>query len=265
MYPLNIGETFVVQQTVTGTGQFDGTDRGRARRTITFTGGGAIRFASRTYGSASNTYNLQMIDPGGNYATTKVEQVTNSIRITLRRNGGGILATPQEIADAVNAVPDPSFPVQAYASNTTGVANAVGVTSLTGGANPTRVDNRRTSEGTYFTWEYANLNAGFFAFENLDPIVIRALEFKAIGLQGATLINWYSVPATPDFVARRPSDFVIDEATPIYTIEMTTDQPFLNITDIRHIIMPNEVLLLVTPTAGVAKVRLRREGRFPYL
>lgn len=265
MYPLNIGETFVVQQTVTGTGVFDGTDRGRARRTITFTGGGVIRFASRTYGSASNTYTIQMIDPGGIKTSTTVEQVTNAIRITLRRDGSGILATPQEIADAVNRVPDLSFPVQAYASNTTGVANAVGVTSLTGGANPSRTENVRTSEGTYFTWEYANLNAGFFGFENLDPIVIRALEFKAISLPGPTIINWYSVPVVPDYAVRRPSEFVVDEATPIYTVEMTTDQPFLNITDIRHILMPNEVLLLVTATAGVAKVRLRREGRFPYL
>lgn len=265
MYPLNIGETFVVQQTVTGTGVFDGTDRGRARRTITFTGGGVIRFASRTYGAASNTYTIQMIDPGGVKTVTTVEQVTNAIRVTLRRNGGGILATPEEIAAAVNAVPDLSFPVQAYAENNTGVANAVGVTPLTGGANPARIENTRGSQGSYFTWEYSNLNAGFFGFENLDPIVVRALEFKAIGLPGATTLNWYSVPVVPDYAVRRPSEFVVDEAIPIYTTELTTAEPFLHITDIRHILMPNEVLLLVTDTAGVAKVRLRREGRFPYL
>lgn len=259
MYPLNLGDTFVVQQIVTGTGQFDGTERGRARRTITFTGGGVVRFAARQYGAASNGYTVQMIDPGGVQVATTVEQVTSQVRIRLRRDGSGILATPQEIVDSVNAMPDPSFPMQAYCQTTTGVANAVGVTPLTGGADPTRRD------GNYFTWQYANLNAGYFSFENLDPIVIRALEFEAIGLQGATELNWYKVPVVKDYAVRRPPEFGIDEATRIYTIEMTTDQPFLNITDIRDILLPNEALLLVGECAGVAKVRLRREGRFPYL
>lgn len=259
MYPLAIGDTFVVQHMVTGTGVFDGTDRGRARRTITFTGGGVVRFASRTYGAASNGYTLRFVDPGGVYTTTKVEQITSEIKVTLRRDGSGILTTPQELTDAINAVQDPSFPVTAYCQTTTGLANAIASTPLANGANPTRVVQN------YFTWEYANLNAGFFGFENLDPIVIRSLSFKAISLPGNTILNWYKVPMVADFAVRRPPDFVVDEATPIYTIEMTTAEPFLNITDIREVLLPCEALLLVTATAGVAKVALRREGRFPYL
>lgn len=259
MYPLALGDAFFVQQLVSGTGTFTGADRGRARRVLNFTGGGQVRVASRMYGTPSNSYTIEVVDPVIATPITTVTQVGVAIRIGLRRSIGAILATPEEVAAAINSVSDPAFPLRATASITTGVANAVASGSLSGGLNPDRIDG----EGAFFSWSLSNVNGGFFHFENAVPVEVQEVSFRATAVSAPTALNWFKVPLTRDFTPRRPSEVVVDEAIPLWTDVLTSTKTFVNITDIRDKLMPNMALMLVTNLAGVARVGVQRVGRFP--
>lgn len=259
MYPLALGDVFFVQQLVSGTGTFTGVDRGRARRVLNFVGGGQVRVAARNYGSAANSYTVQVVDPEVAATQTTVTRVGTAIKITLRRTLGAILATPEEVATAINTVSDPAFPLRAAASITTGVASAVAQGALSGGLDADRIDG----EGAFFSWTLSNVNGGFFHFEHTVPVEVLEISFRAETVASPTVLNWYKCPLQRDFTPRRPSEVVVDEAIPLWTDTLTSTRASVNITDIRDKLMPNMALMLVTNLAGVARVAVQRVGRFP--
>jgi hypothetical protein len=185
--------------------------------------------------------------------------VGSAITVTLRRSLGAILATPEEVAAAINAVTSPTFPLRATASITTGVANAVALGALSGGLDATRIDG----EGTFFSWELSNVTGGFFHFEHTVPIEVLEVSFRAFSVSAPTALNWYKCPLTKDFTPLRPSESSIDEAISLWTDSMTTAKTSINITDIRDKLLPNMGLLLVTNLTGIARVTVQRAGRFP--
>ena len=109
MYPIQNGLSFLVQQSVTGTGVFNGSEYGRAQGRFPFAAlpnsDNVVRISARLYGLEGNNYQLQLVDPGigtNNPSTTAVIQGSRVV-VTLRRSsGGGLLATAQEVADAIN-------------------------------------------------------------------------------------------------------------------------------------------------------------------
>lgn len=143
MYPVAVGTTFVVQQQVTGSGQFTGAEYGRARLTLsnlTSDPNADVRVASKLLGSLSNAITIQFIDRGaGNAQTvTYLEQVGSAIRIYLRRDSSGSpLATAAEVARVINDYARyNTVPISAVAGGTgLGLCTAVAPTALSGGKN----------------------------------------------------------------------------------------------------------------------------------
>jgi hypothetical protein len=187
MYPINVGKLFAVQQKVTG-GAFTGQDQGRAGVTLSaFSGGSSqLRLRARRYGLASNVYTVQLIDLGSgiNQSTTKVELVGTLIKVTLRRSSvSGILATPTEVADAINNVLDYTFPVRAeIIGSGSPLAQAVVPTALTGGLDPII----RANESQYI-WDLGATDQGFFHFEQEEPITITQIGVKFLTPPSANL------------------------------------------------------------------------------
>lgn len=141
MYPAALGTSFVVQQEVSGTGQFTGAEYGRARLTVPNGDVNAVvRIAARLFGNLANSLLVEFIDRGaGNTVpATFVEQAGTAIRVYLRRGASGSpLATAAEVASVINTYTRyTSIPIAAVAGGTgLGVCGAVAPTLLTGGRN----------------------------------------------------------------------------------------------------------------------------------
>lgn len=141
MYPAAVGTSFVVQQEVSGSGQFNGAEYGRARATLPNGDSNAVvRVAARLFGTLANALLVELVDRGsGNtVAATTVEQVGTAIRVYLRRGASGSpLASAAEVAAAINDYARyTSVPVTAVAGGTgLGLCTAVAPTQLTGGRN----------------------------------------------------------------------------------------------------------------------------------
>jgi hypothetical protein len=141
MYPAALGTSFVVQQEVSGSGQFTGAEYGRARLTVPNVDTNAVvRVAARLFGSLANALLVEFIDRGaGNtVSATFVEQVGTSIRVYLRRGASGVpLATAAEVAAVINDYARyTSIPISAVAGGTgLGFCTAVAPALLTGGRN----------------------------------------------------------------------------------------------------------------------------------
>lgn len=262
MYPITLGDTFSVQQSVAGTGIFNGTDFGRARVVLgPFAGGGIIRVAARLYGTDANTYLIQLADPGAglNYPATTVELVGTTILVKLRRSTfGGILATPGEVAAAINGQTAVQFPIRAFAQVDTGICDVVAPVALTGGLNPNDISGTPAYPNQQFQWLRTNLNGGFFHFEQEEPILVRQFEAKML-LSGPLTLTWSIVNLTRDFTA------VVGEKIPVFVKDLTLAAPDITVTDVRIPLMSNQALVCDCAVAGLVRVVARREARFPYL
>jgi hypothetical protein len=261
MYPITLGDTFSVQQSVTGTGVFNGTDFARARVTLgPFGGGGVIRFAARLYGTPSNAYSVQLVDPGAGvaYPATTVEQNGSVIKVHLRRSTIAILATPGEVAIAINAQMNFAFPLRAFAQVDTGVCDAVAATPLTSGADPSEILGDELYPNQLFKWVRVNLDGGYFHFEQREPILVRQFEAKMI-LSFPTTLKWSIVNLTADFMN------ITAEKIPVFVQDLTLAAPDITVTDVRIPLMFNQALVCDCAAAGLVRVVARREARFPYL
>ena len=146
MYPVPDGLTFLVQQTLSGTGVFNGTEYGRASLTLfrEEPANKRLWFRAKRHGAASNVLQVTLTNPGGNYAHTTARLSGNMIELRLRTVGGSIVATAKEVADTVNSLPTFAFPIVADYDRTTdgdALVTPVVATPLTGGSDP-RVEGR---------------------------------------------------------------------------------------------------------------------------
>lgn len=141
MYPAAVGISFVVQQEVSGSGQFTGAEYGRARLTLTNADPNAVvRLAAKLYGNLANALLVELVDRGaGNtVSATTVEQVGSAVRVNLRRGStGGPLATAAEVAAVINDYSRyASVPITAVANGTgLGACAAAAPAALSGGRN----------------------------------------------------------------------------------------------------------------------------------
>lgn len=141
MYPTAVGISYVVQQEVSGSGQFTGAEYGRARATLPNDDANAVvRVAAKLLGTLANGLNVELVDQGvGNVVSgTYVEQTGALIRVYLRRGStGSPLAPAVEVASVINDYARwTSVPITAVAGGTgLGLCTAVSATALTGGKN----------------------------------------------------------------------------------------------------------------------------------
>lgn len=257
MYPTPLGVSFVVQQRVSGTGQFTGAEYGRARATLTDADPNAVvRTAAKLYGTLANSLTVELVDRGvGNVITaTRVEQVGANIRVILRRGStGDPLATSAEVAAALNAYDAyTSTPLGAVAGGDgSGLVSGASAVALTGGVNPASLGPLG------FSWVVPeDDDAGFFHFEQERPTLVRQLEFKFTISSGT---HWVKVERGP---LNEAFEFVEADAVPVvdYT-SLTTAAPDLTIADAPLLLPPRWGLRVTTDAAlpGLVRMDVRRD------
>lgn len=257
MYPTPLGVSFVVQQRVSGTGQFTGVEYGRARVTLSKADPNAVvRAAARLYGTLANNLTLELVDRGvGNViSATRVEQVGSNIRVILRRGSSGSpLATSAEVAAALNSYDAyNSTPLGAVAGGDgTGLVVGASAVALTGGVNPSPLG------ALGFSWVVpANSHAGLFHFEQERPVLVRQLEFKFTIASGT---HWVKVERGP---LNEAFEFVSADAVPVVVYEsLTTGAPDLTIADAPLLLPPRWGLRVTTDAAlpGLVRMDVRRD------
>ncbi len=260
MYPTATGQSFTVQQIVTGTGVFNGTTEfGRAKLTLTNADPNAVvRVSSRVFGISANSLEVYLRDPGVGVvnAATTVLQVGPTIQVYLRRDLTGILATAAEVAAAINAV-QPRLPIRAtYGGTGAGVVTAASPTALTGGSDATL-----DASGTQFTWPVTvNGNGGLFYFEQDETIIIRTIACVFTGVVAPQKLYVERLPLNENL------EPITSQAFPILDdIAITVALPRYAVTDIREIVQPYQAIRVRCPAAGMVVFDVRKEARFPYL
>ena len=264
MYPSAVGFKFLVQQAISGTGAFNGTEYGRARRTIDPSLGAdsIVYVASKLYGTASNALTIQYVDAGAGVtvSTTSVVQLGAAIQVLLRRSTGAVLATAQEVADAINAFTaysSPAFGISARAGGTgAGLVAAIGPLAFSNGADPVR-------DGTQFLWTVpTNGNGGFVQLENDFPMWV--LGFTArfnVLLPGPYSVSVSRVRLNKDFTP------ITAEAVELFVFAgLTPDAPSIAYTDVKQVFHPGQGILVTTSAAltGFFNFDVMRAAEYPY-
>ena len=119
--------SLVLQQALTGTSVFDGTDVGRASLTLG-AGDAAVTVKAKHLGTHYNGTTVRLIGTGSEAPTETVfyDQVDNRIDVFLRKSGGSVISTPLTVAAAIQARGIP-FTASAGGAGTGTVVAATGV------------------------------------------------------------------------------------------------------------------------------------------
>ncbi len=258
MLQFDLGTTTCLQQKLSGTGVFNGSHMGRATVDLG-SSGSLVRFRARRYGADGNNLRVALVDAGAGTAVsvTNVQLVGNNlVNVNLRRTTGAIVATADEVANAVNNYlntnnPSQQLPVVAYAPGTS-VVVAAAATNLAGGLDPTIM-------APQVKFEAANVNGGLIYFDQDVPIVVRQLECYFSDPGGSESVSFK--------VANLTTGLEVDasEAITIFTATVTTSQRYASFAAANFIMLPHQCLQIITsgPTlSGVARVYARRESQF---
>lgn len=263
MYPSPVGNKFLVQYAVSGTGRLNGTEYGRARLTINAgPSGDTIYIAAKLYGADANFITVQLIDTGAINPQTFVTQVGPAISVFLRRSSTAVLATAHEVAEAINsftAYTSVAYAIRARAydpASTTALA-AVPAANLSGGVNPHAIGRSQ------YLWTVpANGNAGYVDFEQEDPMWVLGFSAKFSSVpSGSHTITVSRVRILEDFTPE------LTEKTPLFVYSsLTSSAPDIAYTDVRQVIHPAQGLLVETSVAmpGFFNVDVMRAAEFPY-
>lgn len=261
MYPIQTGNPFMVQQIVSGSGGFDGSDYGRATGIVTgSSGNNGLQLSARLYGAHGNDYTLQLVNAGAGVAVagTTATQSGNNVIVSLRRTTSAITATAVEVAQAINAI---HCGLAARHTGTgLGVVAAYPTTALmSGGYEPVL----RGQPATQFLWTpAANVSAGLFFFEQEETITIRQFEAKFTISSGT-----HSVTVSRENLDERLQP-IAAESIPVFAWDhLTSTNPDIAFSDVGIIVHQNQALKVVTPStlAGTVRFDVRKGARYPYL
>lgn len=264
MYPVALGQTFMAQQSVSGTGVFDGTEYGRAKGVVTNADPNAVvRVSARLYGPAPNSYTIAFLDAGSGITVpaTTVRQTGSAIEVTLRRSIElGLLATAAEVAHAINTTQ--TGIVATYGGTGNGVVDAVAAQPITGTASG--VDSLISGPNGEMIRTYlpVNQNGGFFYFEQPVTLVIRQFEAKFTLASGTYTVTVERVNLNENL------EPLSTEAIPNYVWEgITAARPDIAYSDNNLYLQPYQALRVLTSGSGlpgVVRFDARRVSGYPY-
>lgn len=241
--------TTFLQQTITGSGRFTGVEVGRAVRTMG-TAAAAVTVKAAELGADGNNLHVQLVDPGGVVTRTQARWVdATHLKVYLRRNASAILATAQEVADAINGLADPAR-VVAFAGGADPVLVAAD-NVLAGGLDPTHVhaEHRLTPP--------ADTNGGLFVFGNIDTIDVIQILGHFPGIEDPTALAIQVVSLDPGYEPIEAEAFTFFTAT----LTSTSTDVFC---DKHPVLGPRQAIRVIIPFTGVVQVVVRRTER-PYL
>lgn len=238
-----------LQQTITGSGNFTGVEVGRAARTMG-AAAAAVTVKAVELGADGNDLYIQLVDQGGVVVQTQARWVdATHLKVYLRRSAGALLATAQEVAAAINALPEPAKLI-AFAGGTDPVVVAANG-ALVGGLDPTHVhaEHRLTPP--------ADVHGGLFIFGNIDTIDVLQVLGRFPGLVGATTVKLQVVSLGPGYEPIEAEAFTFFTAT----VDGTTADIFC---DKHPVLGPRQAVRVLIASPGVVQVVVRRTER-PHL
>lgn len=257
---IDLGSSVCIQQIVSGTGNFVSTLPAKhlGRAYLSHGSSGAeLRFRARHFGADGNNIQIRLLDTGIVQTTTMISQVGQLVTVTLRRNGSVILATAQEVADAINNWQNPSnasqgAPLVAWAGGTSAVT-ALATTSLAGGLDPEIVGSQLKFTGA------TNASGGVFYFEQTEPLVIRQVETKVTVPSGTGTVSFKIANLTPGL------EIIAAETITITSGAVSTSVTETSFGDTAFILLPRQAFIVDAAYVGTARVYARRESRFSNL
>lgn len=265
MFPIVEGVEFCIEIRCAGTGGFDGATE-RMRASVTLPGAlssGNVTYRAKYYGATANSYSIQQLNPGNgiNFTTTTVEQNGTNIYVKLRRDAStGILATAEEVADAVNKVTAYGFPIVAEAPTSSTVVQASALTALSGGVDFDSIDPTRRT----FVKTFTNQNVGVFHFGNFrEGLQIRKIQTN-FTLSSPSKLKIQSVRFTPGLA------MIADSKGPVFDYALSSALPDYGISDIKDPLLPYEGLVISckdssnNPQPGFIRLYAKRAANFPY-
>jgi hypothetical protein len=247
MYPLNLGASFVVQQQLSGGAVFTGVEFGRSALTIG-AGNAALTVRTKKYG-AFGPYTLQVITGTGVTATTVT---VTGFDIVVRPV---LAATSAQVAATINATA--LCPILAKAGGDgTGTLLVAAAAPLTGGLDP-------SGSADQYKWVRtgAGNDGGLFQFENDAPntvMLVRQAEFVFPGLGADTSLVASIVDLDDALVEISGSAVAFVRAT------VNAALPDFFVSDINMLLGPRQAIKVVCPAAGLVRLTVRREARYPY-
>lgn len=235
----------VLQHTLSGVGNFTGVEIGRASRTIG-SSGARVTLKAKSFGVDDHVYRVQFVDPGGVVPVTQAVWATaRQLKVYLRRNAGGLLATAQEVADVVNA----GGLLFADAGGTDVVAAAADA-ALAGGLDP------NSFSGHYRFTPASGVHGGLFFFDDLDALDVLQVSGKFV-VGGDTALKVEIVSLGPGLA---PTEA---EAVTTFSTTITTAAPTF-ITSGTYVLAPRQAVRVTCAAPGMVQVIVRRTER-PYL
>jgi hypothetical protein len=247
MILFDTGSTICLQQTVSGTGVYDGTQVGYAR--LTYSNGGVVFTVRATQvGTAGNALKLALVAPTDSTQTVAGFDGT-TVTVFLKRTAGVISATAAEVVAAVNALfsSKPSSDLKMTAAvGTAGTIPAVlAATSLAGGIDPTVVNPALLKFA-----QATNSNGGMFYFEQTRAWVISSVtaRFSAAGLPIKIAIVNIDNALNP----------VTNEEVAVW--EPTTTDNYAALEDMKTPVMPGQALTITATAQGMVRVTARAES-----
>lgn len=259
MFPIQEGSTFLVQQTVSGTGVFSGTPFGRA--SLALFGSDAstkhLWFRAKRVGLWGNAYSVHLIDQGGTTAALQVRLAGTVLEVRMERAAGANVSTARQVADAVNAYAAAgSAPIVADYDRTTAGNTAVtpvAMTALAGGVDPVR------DWPSQFKWSPAlNASAGLFLFDNDHEVLVRQMGARMTITSDPTLFKVWAVNLTPGLSP------ILAERFPLFERELTIAEPNIGFSDGKIPVLPGQGLYVECAAPGAVVFHVRRDSRFPY-
>jgi len=175
----------VLQQTISGTGVFNGAEVGRASRAFG-AGAAALTFRARFLGVDGNALKVALVNSGGTRNKTTVKLEGDTHKVLLRATVGVIDATADEVADAVNTS---DLPFWCHPGGTDPVV-AAAVQTFAGGLDPAA-----RYESQYRLSAATNANGGLFFFDHEEPVLVREVSGN-LSLGGDTPVSIEVVPLT---------------------------------------------------------------------
>lgn len=259
---LDLGSTVCIQQTLTGSGVFNGSRLGRASLSITDGSSHTVLVQATNYGASANSITVGIVDTGAGtvVSNTFVQFLSaTSILVTLKRTSGAITATAADIVNAINGYLNANNPTQQLPIVASLVANgtwAAGVAAapLVGGIDPTIV-------APMFKFTAASTtNAGLFYFNQTQPMVVRQIEcvFSTPGSSQTATISKANLD---------PGLSVISAET-VVILSTAVTSSILNVAyvDTNIPLLPYQAILIGCPTVqGTCRVYARNEAAFPNL
>jgi len=250
MYYLENGSSVAIQHVLTGSGTANGSPLGYARLLYSV-GGVQIRFRARRFGLAGNDLKVALVDVGAGLIipSTSVKLLADGVttQVILRRNGGGITATAQEVCDAINNyLPHKPLPVLADIVAAGTLTAGLAATNLTGGLDPLSAKG-----GLYRFAPAANVNGGLFFFEQSRPWYVETIEGAFDGAATPLSIE-VRVTNVTEALDARSGESVVN-----FAASLTTAPLHFSLTDLRLPLLPNQAIIVTVNAAGVVRCTAR--------